>query len=303
MEPQRKASRFLQILVTFISLLAFVQFPQFAAGQDAGIALSVEMSSEIVRQGDVLVVRVTSSTPAQVTAEFAGLSIPFYPDDTGDEPGLVSLIGIDALAQPGTQPLTLTALTSDGLAEVFTRSIQIISGDYGVERVQIAKKLAPLIDPALSAEEEAEVQAIYRQFTPDKWWEGPFKLPVKGKLVSGYGNRRRYNGLDLGTYHSGLDLSANAGTPVLAAAPGRVLAVRAFKIRGNAIFIDHGHGVISGYFHLSKTGVKPGQLVNVGDAIGNVGSTGRSQGNHVHFDLAVGGVTVDPTPWLTDALP
>jgi murein DD-endopeptidase MepM/ murein hydrolase activator NlpD len=264
---------------------------------------SIETSSEKVRQGSVLMVQVITTAQAQVTGEFAGVSVPFYLDDSEGKQALVGLIGIDALAQPGTQPLTLTAYTNNGVTAVFTQSIRVLDGGYWIERVRIAAKLAALVDQTLNDEEAAEVLAIYRQFTPDRWWQGPFRLPVKGRLVSGYGNRRRYNGQDLGSYHSGLDISANAGTPVLAAAPGRVLAVREFKIRGNAVFIDHGHGVITGYFHMSKTNVKPGQMVNVGDPIGNVGSTGRSQGNHVHFDLAVSGVTVDPTPWLKDALP
>jgi murein DD-endopeptidase MepM/ murein hydrolase activator NlpD len=82
-----------------------------------------------------------------------------------------------------------------------------------------------------------------------------------------------------------------------------VLAVEKWEVRGNAIVIDHGRGVFTGYFHLSKTNVKPGQLVNAGDVIGAVGTTGRSQGNHLHFDLAVGGTTVNPSPWFETALP
>jgi murein DD-endopeptidase MepM/ murein hydrolase activator NlpD len=153
------------------------------------------------------------------------------------------------------------------------------------------------------AQEETEIRRIYGSFSPIHWWDGPFRAPVKGKLLSVYGNRRVYNGVNLGTYHSGYDFSANGGTPVKAAAPGRVIVVRPFAIRGLTVVIDHGRGVFTSYYHLSKAGVSEGQMVDVGDEIGRVGTTGRSQGNHLHFELAVGGSPVDPGYWLQTALP
>jgi murein DD-endopeptidase MepM/ murein hydrolase activator NlpD len=118
-----------------------------------------------------------------------------------------------------------------------------------------------------------------------------------------FGARRNFNRGTLMTYHSGVDMSVPVGTPVKASAPGRVAATEPFPVRGNVIILDHGRGVYTIYCHLSKYNVQVGQLVNVGDVIGYTGNTGRILGPHLHWELAVGGVTVDPLPWTKEALP
>ena len=96
---------------------------------------------------------------------------------------------------------------------------------------------------------------------------------------------------------------AGIGTPVHASAPGRVAAVMQLKVRGNVVIIDHGRGVFTMYCHLSRTVVKEGQMVDVGDVVAYSGNTGRSEGPHIHWELAVGGITVDPLPWAQQAIP
>jgi len=82
-----------------------------------------------------------------------------------------------------------------------------------------------------------------------------------------------------------------------------VAATQRFNVRGNVIILDHGRGVYTIYCHLSKFNVQVGQLVNVGDVIGYTGNTGRILGPHLHWELYVGGVTVDPLPWTKETLP
>ncbi|MCS6848674.1 MAG: M23 family metallopeptidase [Candidatus Roseilinea sp.] len=161
----------------------------------------------------------------------------------------------------------------------------------------------PLLEPQVNQEERAELDAIFSDFSGTQWWQGPLQWPIKSKIVSYYGTRRNFNRGKLNTFHSGIDLSARVGTPVKAAAPGRVTAAQAFPIRGNAIILDHGRGVFTVYCHLSKFEVEVGQIVNAGDVIGYTGNTGRSLGPHLHFELAVGGVTVNPLAWLERELP
>jgi murein DD-endopeptidase MepM/ murein hydrolase activator NlpD len=90
---------------------------------------------------------------------------------------------------------------------------------------------------------------------------------------------------------------------VQASAAGRVVATRLFNIRGNVVILDHGRGVFTLYCHLSKFNVEEGQIVDVGDVLGYSGNTGRSLGPHVHWELAVGGVTVNPLAWVDDEIP
>jgi murein DD-endopeptidase MepM/ murein hydrolase activator NlpD len=123
------------------------------------------------------------------------------------------------------------------------------------------------------------------------------------RIASYYGARRSFNGGILHTYHGGTDLVAPVGTPVYAAAPGRVAAVQDFKVRGTAIIIDHGRGVFTVYCHLSSTKVNVGDVVDAGQMIAYSGNTGRSEGPHLHWELAVGGVTVDVLPWTQQPLP
>lgn len=264
---------------------------------------SIDLSSYQPIQGDVLIVRVATQSAVSVAGIFGKYRMRFAPDEAAGADRFVGMIGVDAMLQPGDYPLVISATTATGEVGEAMGTIQVQSGDYVIERVTISPQLAPLLDQKLNDTEEAEIKRVYNQFTSQKWWEGPFEMPVEGRQIAGYGNRRVYNGMNLGSYHSGYDISAPGGRVVRAAAPGRVVFVQKLDVRGLAVIIDHGQGVFTGYFHLSRANVKPGQLVNQGDVIAAVGTTGRSQGNHLHFDLAVGGVTVDPGYWTRIALP
>ena len=265
--------------------------------------LSIRITPNVAQQGDVLIVRVVTQDATSVEGMFAEHRINFVPDPNDKAGHFIGLMGVDGLMEPGKYGVDITAKTAGGTSGSATGRVRVRAGGYVTERVAIPKELQPTLDPELSKAEEAEVRAIYNQFTPLQWWDAPFRLPVRGKLLSVYGNRRVYNGIDLGTYHSGYDISSVAGMTVTAAAPGHVVFVKRLDIRGNIVIVDHGRGVFTGYFHMRQTEVHVGQIVNVGDKLGEVGTTGRSQGNHVHFDLAVGGVTVDPGYWIETALP
>ncbi len=268
-------------------------------------SVSVQVSPPAVRQGDVLIVRVTAKGAGPVLGQFGDLPLHFAPDvsDVDGSGSFIGLLGMDAMLTPGPYAMVVTATAESGATEVVTESVTVRPSRYVRESVIITSALKSLLDPVLNAQEETEIRRIYSGFSPLQWWDGPFRTPVKGKLVSVYGNRRIYNGVNLGTYHSGYDYSANGKTPVKAAAPGRVAVVQPFAIRGLTVVIDHGRGVFTSYYHLSKATVSEGQMVDVGDEIGQVGTTGRSQGNHLHFELAVGGSPVDPGYWLETALP
>jgi murein DD-endopeptidase MepM/ murein hydrolase activator NlpD len=98
--------------------------------------------------------------------------------------------------------------------------------------------------------------------------------------------------------HAGEDFSAPPGSEVLAPAAGTVLLAESLFVRGNAVMLDHGSGVITGYWHLQKLNVESGQRVEAGQTLGEVGSTGLSTGAHLHWELRVRGVAVDPMQWV-----
>jgi len=118
-------------------------------------------------------------------------------------------------------------------------------------------------------------------------------LPVKSRISGLFGRRRVFNG-EPRNPHSGLDLAAPRGTHVYAPADGKVILTGNFLFIGNAIFIDHGQGLITLYGHLNKIDVKTGDKVQRGHLIAEVGSTGRATGPHLHWSVYLNRVAVDP---------
>jgi len=148
--------------------------------------------------------------------------------------------------------------------------------------------------------ERERLRDVWSVVTPQPYWTAAFSLPIKDYLSvsSTYGDRRSVNGGPYNRYHEGVDFSAYGGTAVLAPAAGRVAVAEVLKVRGGAVILDHGLGIHSGYYHLSEILVQPGQMVQPGDVLGAVGTTGLSTGNHLHWDFLIGTTWVDAQTWL-----
>jgi len=127
---------------------------------------------------------------------------------------------------------------------------------------------------------------------------GAFLIPVPGVVTSHFGEvRSRIKGLENSPHH-GIDIAASTGTPVVASNSGVVVFSDAWTIRGNGVVIDHGQGAFTGYYHLSKLQVSPGQTVSKGQVLGTVGSTGLSTGPHLHWEVIVNGSHIEPLSWV-----
>ncbi len=131
--------------------------------------------------------------------------------------------------------------------------------------------------------------------------ETDFILPAKGRLSSPFGLRRFFNKQPRNP-HSGLDIAAGAGAPIISPSKGIVINTGDYFFNGNTVLIDHGQGLISGYFHMSKIAVKTGQAVNQGDILGAVGSTGRATGPHLHWNIYLNGAKVNPALFVAEQL-
>ncbi len=160
------------------------------------------------------------------------------------------------------------------------------------------------IDQQSIAEERERLFAIWEQNSGPAQWQAPFQLPINSYLTisSTFGARRSYNGGPYRSYHEGVDFAAYGGTPVLAAATGTVVVAEFLYVRGGAVIIDHGLGIYSGYYHMSSIAVAPGDVVTTGQIVGEVGTTGLSTGNHLHWDLLVDAVWVDAQAWLDQGM-
>jgi len=126
-----------------------------------------------------------------------------------------------------------------------------------------------------------------------------FQIPVIGRLSSPFGLKRFFNNQPKNP-HSGLDIAAVTGTDIVAPAAGIVINTGAYYYNGNTVFLDHGQGLISGYFHMSKITVKAGQIVEQGTKLGEVGATGRVTGPHLHWNVYLNKTKVDPALFVPE---
>jgi len=231
----------------------------------------------------------------------------FFPESDGTQ---IALQGIHALLDPGVYPLRIDATLQDGSTQSYEQLVLIISGNYPDDPVLVVDPAT--IDPASTEPEQKQLVEITLPATPVRFWVGDFTSPAiayaeSTYFTSRYGNRRLYIGngtnLEIQGFHSGLDFGGGTGLPITAPAPGMVVFAGPWTVRGNATIIDHGWGVYSGFWHQSEIQVQVGQMINQGDVIGLVGGTGRVTGPHLHWDLWVNGVQVDPLDWLIQTYP
>jgi murein DD-endopeptidase MepM/ murein hydrolase activator NlpD len=124
-----------------------------------------------------------------------------------------------------------------------------------------------------------------------------FIKPAKGPFSSAFGLRRFFNNQPRNP-HSGLDIAAKTGTPIVAPAAGIVTNAGDYFFNGKTVFLDHGQGLITMYCHMEKINVKEGDIVNTNDLIGTIGSTGRVTGAHLHWSVILNNTTVEPLLFL-----
>lgn len=151
-------------------------------------------------------------------------------------------------------------------------------------------------------EERQLITAVLARATPRWLPRGEFRWPRDARITSPFGQRRLFN-QELRSRHTGVDLDGPTGAPVQAAARGEVALTGGFYFAGNAVFLDHGLGVYTAYFHLSEIEVEEGETVEKGQVVGWVGATGRVTGPHLHWALYVNGESLDAQSLLTLDVP
>jgi murein DD-endopeptidase MepM/ murein hydrolase activator NlpD len=200
---------------------------------------------------------------------------------------------IDLLERPGRFTI---AISGSGPREYARISVEAF--DYGTEEITL-----PDIPQANPTREDLRRDAIDRAQLSRIWnrKEGPpqFTLPLGPPVRplppgKSFGVKRIFNGKTAEHVHTGSDYDAPVGSPILAVASGTVVMAREMFFEGNAVFIDHGDGLISEYFHLSEIKVQEGQQVKRGDTLGREGSTGRATGPHLWFGVRWHDARIDP---------
>ncbi len=263
--------------------------------------ITVEPEPFPVMQGQTLIIEMQTNESVRLTGSFDNRLLTFV----GEGGQYWALVGIGATAQIGPYSLELTATDGSGQTTRASKLIQVIAGDFVTEQIVLSAETGKLLDPALVAAENERLSQVFGTFSGQQRWDGLFRVPIEGpvRVTSAFGTRRSYSGGPPTSYHGGIDYGAEEGTPVLAAGRGRVALAEELTVRGNEVIVDHGLGVYSGYYHLSAITVETGQEVEQGDPIGKVGSTGLSTGSHLHWEIRVVGVFVDPLQWTQQVFP
>jgi len=255
----------------------------------------ISLSSDTIPQGRTAVVRIGAGTAADALAQFAGRKYGML--HTG---GMFwTVIGAGFGDAPGDATVTVTLFDAGGsVRETLSVPATIAHTDFPVEYLEVPTSGPNGLRPPDDVQRELNIRAqVYAQFTPQQYWSGPFVLPVNAPISTAFGTARSYNGGPPSLNHSGTDFAADLGTPVLAAAAGRVAFAGELTTRGTSVIIDHGDGVFTAYHHLSRIDVAEGQMVAQGQVIAAVGMTGLATGPHLHWELVVNGVNVDPVYW------
>ncbi len=269
-------------------------------------APSVTVAPERPVQGHLFVLRVADpgGSIASVTGEAAGETLHFERAADGAWESLAA-VPIDASDALETRVVVRDA---GGGTHVLQPRVSVAEGSYRHERLTVAPRLgSPLnaADQARLAEDQAKARAVSANAHRTPRLRGTeVVLPRRDRVTSGFGNGRVFND-QVSSRHMGLDLDGEPGDTVRAPMRGVVELVDDFLLAGRIVYLNHGGGLVSGYFHLSEQLVSQGDTVSAGTPIGLVGATGRVTGPHLHWVVRYGSISVDPRslPGLTEVPP
>jgi len=266
-----------------------------AAGScSAGTTL--HLSAPESSQGSLLLAEVKSAKPlTEIKGYWGGRTVLFWQEGntTVVHKGL---LGVDLEKAPGSYELKVTGQTTGDEKIACSATIEVRAGRFATEKLTVGKQFVePSAEQIKRADEERQkLRDIFDQVTPQRLWDGMFRIPLDGATTgSNFGRRRILNG-NPGSPHGGADFPAVTGTPVHAAQRGRVVLAEELFFSGNTVVIDHGLGIYTFYGHLSEIDVKVGDQLETSAVLGKVGATGRVTGPHLHWGLTVERARVNP---------
>jgi murein DD-endopeptidase MepM/ murein hydrolase activator NlpD len=276
-------------MLFWLALTAAVAGPLGAQAPAATDLPSVRAVPDRPVQGTLFVVEVRDAG-APIGGSFAGETLHFGEVAEGVHRALAA-VPIDAEGEMDVAVHPATA------AESIRVAVPIARGEYRMERLTVAPRFGSPPDAATAARIAAEAERARdvsrRSHDGARIWGGEIARPRPGRITSGYGSGREFNGR-VQSRHMGTDFAGAVGAPIMAPARGVVALVDTFHLGGNVVYIDHGAGLVSGYLHLSHADVRAGEMVEAGQVIGAVGATGRVTGPHLHWLVRYGTITVDP---------
>ena len=285
------------VLVLFI-LIVGSPLPAQTVSKRVGL-VTISVDEGLAFPGGLFVVRLQSRRGiGPVMASFDGLRCPFFNTPHGPR----ALVPIRPTLAGGTTTLGIELAARRGRQRIAVRAT-IAPREYPPRSVTLPDgKLALLMRPGAVRQSRQLLLALRLESTEQEW-RGPFRAPVDAEPVYGYGAPTRYAGAAnvematdslFGEYHRGMDYLVPPGTVVQAPAAGRVVLAAAQILTGNTLVVDHGQGVLSVFFHLSRIDAKEGEWVESRSPVGLSGDSGIAPAPHLHWAVYVHGVAIDP---------
>jgi murein DD-endopeptidase MepM/ murein hydrolase activator NlpD len=260
--------------------------------------LKVISNAEVFQGRSFIVFIASSETYKQASLYFDNKKMAFFPY----EKGLRAIVGCEPEKQIGDYPLRIEAATKDNRLEILNTSITVSTRLFPKVSFWLKPAKKKLLTPDLVQKEWSEIEKVILVETPQKFWWGNFGKPVSGIITMAFGTREYVNGKVSGR-HRGCDFRAKIGTTVRAPHNGEVIFAKHLKAFGGTLVIDHGQGIQTLYFHLSKILLPVGAWVKRGEVIARTGNSGISSGPHLHWGFSVHNVRVDPLQWVETVMP
>ncbi|MGH7460177.1 MAG: M23 family metallopeptidase [Longimicrobiales bacterium] len=290
------AKKLMHLTAASLATGALLVAAPVAAQVPAASVVSFEPASPV--QGTLFVIILTSpvNDVASASGTAAGEPLHFQREDDGRFTALAA-----APLDGGSKvDVRVTLVRANGNSEPVSATVPVAVGNYALDRLSVAPRFGTPAGAATQARIDRERQRALgvsqRSHETPRLWQNVVQ-PRDSRITSGFGNGREFNGT-VQSRHTGTDFAGAVGAEVRAAARGIVALVDTFYLAGNVVYLDHGHGLVTAYFHLSETLVKEGETVAAGHSIGRVGATGRVTGPHLHWVVRYGAISVDPMSLL-----
>jgi len=279
---------------TALALLPVVLFA--TGGASAAPPISVTAAARSVRPGELVVL--TIAPPAGTTSLHVRAFARDIPAFKVSGRTWRALVGIDLATTPGTYKVAIGTGTGENAAST-TYPLVVHPRTFATRTLTVDEAFVnPPSEAVAQIEHDTQtLNRIWAASSPTKLWDGPFVRPVPDPANSRFGTRSVLNGQPRSP-HSGADFLSPEGRPIKAPNAGRVVFAGPQYFTGNTVIVDHGLGLFSLFAHLSRIDVHEGDTIATGDIIGNVGSTGRVTGPHLHWSVRVNGARVDPLSLL-----
>ncbi|MBI4690277.1 MAG: M23 family metallopeptidase [Nitrospirae bacterium] len=246
----------------------------------------ISITPENPKQGDVILIRIISYDGDTPEGSLMDKKLHFYKKVSGD---FIALAGVDMKTSTGAYQLSISLDEN-----IFKRDVKVISGLFEIQRLSLPKRMVELDAKTLKRVkvEAARLVKLWPVMN-ERLWEERFIMPLQGEISSPFGARRIINKQEKSP-HGGIDIRAKEADPIIAPNNGKIALTDDQFLGGKTVVLDHGYGIYSVFFHLSKIAVIADQIVRRGDLIGFAGATGRATGPHLHWGVRIQGQRINP---------